>query len=409
MGGLPPSVETEPNDDARSKAIASLNSSKHNDFVAVNLCPAVPASVTNHIASLPEVPVARDVLLCVWHCNIQSFLSHAAELSARVRLAEAKPDVICLNETFLRKSTEHVDVEGFAVAARRDRNDGRTHGGVLVLGLVRIGLRDAVTCIKECDDCERLWLIMHSIFGPMLLGCWYRPPDSGADSIQSLGTNIEELAVDTIGTLVVGDLNVHHERWLRHSNGTTAEGRALFTKSADYGLEQFVKEPTRQGNLLDLCLSDLPKVECVVLPKIADQSVIQACLSLPMPGLPNRAKCKIWLMGAADWQKLSESLASHDWSSLEQVNPSDGAVFLTESILEHARECIPVKWICGRKPEHPWLNEKVLDLVQAKNHAENSALEAETLKARSVGILCEFQAWAAKIREGISSLRHGSK
>ena len=203
-----------------------------------------------------------------------------------------------MNETFLWKSTEHVDVEGFAVAARRDRNDGRTHGGVLVL--VRIELRDAVTCIKECDDRERLWLIMRSIFGPMLLGCWYRPPDSGADSIQSLGTDIEQLAVDTIGTLVVGDLNVHHERWLRHSNGTTAEGRALFTKSADYGLEQFVKEPKRQGNLLDLCLSGLPKVECVVLPKIADRSVTQACLSLPMPGPPSRAKCKIWLMGAAD-------------------------------------------------------------------------------------------------------------
>ena len=91
------------------------------------------------------------------------------------------------------------------------------------------------------------------------------------------------------------------------------------------------------------------------------------------------------------------------------MNPSDGAVFLTESILEHARECIHVKLICGRKPEHPWLNEKALDLVQAKNHAENSGLEAETLKARSVGILCEFQAWAAKIRGGISSLRHGSK
>jgi len=128
-----------------------------------------------------------------------------------------------------------------------------------------------------------------------------------------------------------------------------------------------------------------------------------------MPDPPSREKRKVWLMGAADWLKLSECLVLQDWSSLERIDPDEGASFLTETILQYARDCIPVKWICEKKSEHPWLNEKVLDLVQAKNDAESSALEAEALRACSEGILSEYQAWVAKTRDEISRLRRGSK
>ena len=32
---------------------------------------------------------------------------------------------------------------------------------------------------------------------------------------------------DTIGTLVLGDMNVHEKSWLKYSDGTSAEGREL--------------------------------------------------------------------------------------------------------------------------------------------------------------------------------------
>ena len=140
--------------------------------------------------------------VCVWHCNIQSFHMHCAELAARIRLADHKPDVICLNETNLQPFTEFIEVEGYVVAARRDRSDGRKGGGVLVL--VRTGIAEAVTCVKECSDCERLWLVVHSCLGPMLLGCWYRPPDSGISSINSLGRDLEELSTSNMSVLVFG-------------------------------------------------------------------------------------------------------------------------------------------------------------------------------------------------------------
>ena len=253
--------------------------------------------------------MAREGRLCVWHCNIQNFLSHTAELGARIRLASVKPDVICLNETNLQHSHAHVDVEGYVVAERRDRNDGRKGGGVLVF--VREGIAEAVTCVKICESSERMWLVVHSCFGPLLLGCWYRPPDAGVDSIISLGDDLEELAGDCMAVCVVGDMNVHHEKWLRFSSSTSAEGRTLRRVAAEHGLEQHVRSPTREGHLLDLCLCDLSEVKCNVLAKIADHSVVETMLALPIQETAQSLR-KVWLMGAGDWLRLSDTLADHD-------------------------------------------------------------------------------------------------
>ena len=201
---------------------------------------------------------------------------------ARIRLASLKPDVICLNETNLQCFIAHMEIEGFAVADWRDRDDGRKGGGVFVFVFVREGIAEAVTCVKKCHDSERMWLIVHTCFGLLLLGCWYRPPDAGSESIYSLGSDLEELAADSMAVCVVGDMNVHHEKWLRFSSCTSAEGRALRGVAAEHGLEQHVRSPTREGYLLDLCLCDLDEIECKVLPKIADHSIVEVVLSLPV-------------------------------------------------------------------------------------------------------------------------------
>ncbi len=57
-----------------------------------------------------------------------------------------------------------------------------------------------------------------------------------------------------LGTLLVGDLNVHNRRWLRYSSGETAEGTALEEACSDFGLLEKVRAPIRGENLLDFVL-----------------------------------------------------------------------------------------------------------------------------------------------------------
>ena len=113
----------------------------------------------------------------IFHVNIQGWLSHSAELTARVRLIDEKPDLICVNETFLNGTVENVFLEGYTVVMRRDRADGRNGGGILALA--RREIAERITVVLSSEAAERAWLMAHTDRGPHLLGIWYRTPRPG--------------------------------------------------------------------------------------------------------------------------------------------------------------------------------------------------------------------------------------
>ena len=65
------------------------------------------------------------------HLNLRGYLSHIAETTALLRGMKENLFLVTLNETFLSKAIEHVELEGYQLLARRDR-DGQWGGGVLV-------------------------------------------------------------------------------------------------------------------------------------------------------------------------------------------------------------------------------------------------------------------------------------
>ena len=75
---------------------------------------------------------------------------------------------------------------------------------------------------------------------------------------------------DHVASIVIGDMNVHNEDWLRYSNGSFPEGRELEQVCSLYGLKQRVKLPTRGDHLLDLVLTDIAGVKCDVAPGVLD-------------------------------------------------------------------------------------------------------------------------------------------
>jgi hypothetical protein len=139
----------------------------------------------------------------IWHVNIQGLVSHLAELLARVRVAKARPNIICVSETFLDCATEEVDLEGYRLVARRDRDDGRKCGGVAIYAMEAHA--DSMTLLLSSETHERVWILVHSSLGPFLVGAWYRPPDPGEiDSIKT--SEWQELSKDAVGTIITGDM-----------------------------------------------------------------------------------------------------------------------------------------------------------------------------------------------------------
>ena len=70
-----------------------------------------------------------------------------------------------------------VVLSGYTAVARRDRDDGRAGGGAIIFA--RDAFADYVTLLKVSGSCERVWVLVHSLQGPILVCIWYRPPAAG--------------------------------------------------------------------------------------------------------------------------------------------------------------------------------------------------------------------------------------
>ena len=134
------------------------------------------------------------------------------------------PSVLVLNETKLDSACCVPTLVHYTVLERRDRN--RNGGGVLVFVLV--SLCNLFSPLVSSSVAEIMWFLFYYQLGPVLIACWYRPPHYG--EIASINAVSAEWSVHSalaVGTVVVGDLNLHHTGWLRFSRGVTPEGTAM--------------------------------------------------------------------------------------------------------------------------------------------------------------------------------------
>ena len=107
------------------------------------------------------------------HPNIRGWTSHVAELTATIRSMKRKPDMVCVNETFLNKAVEDVNLEGFT--------------------LVGVNLAGVTDPMADCA--ERFWLLVHAEQRPHLVGVWYRPPNPGeVQTVNSFKAEMQSLA-----------------------------------------------------------------------------------------------------------------------------------------------------------------------------------------------------------------------
>ena len=144
------------------------------------------------------------------------------------------------------------------------------------------------------------------------MSCWYRPPQPGKiECIEAFRDELLVHRVGAVGTLIIGDVNVHSKRWLKHSSGETPEGTRLHEICQDEGLKQIVREPTRNEYLLDLVMTDIPKIEAEVGGKIQDHRYVLTKLKLTVPETEMLHR-EVWNYRKADWARLKDELQEQD-------------------------------------------------------------------------------------------------
>ena len=135
----------------------------------------------------------------------------------------------------------------YTLVSRLDRRDGRQGGGITFSAVPQIAA--CITLLEHATDIhhERSWHALHGDLGPVLLCIWYQPPcPSEIRSIITFENEWARLSTGFIGTLVVGDFNVHHTHWLKFSASVSVEGTRLLKFCREHGFRQLVKAPTHK-------------------------------------------------------------------------------------------------------------------------------------------------------------------
>ena len=133
------------------------------------------------------------------------------------------PHILLIQETWLNASTEFVHIPGYVLVSRRDRNEGR--GG----GIAAYQREDfnGLVHISNCDYEERSWHFLRLEMETILVANWYRPPASDHDKFERLYAEVAKYYQEVTGVFISGNLNIHHSKWLRFSNGNIGIGQDL--------------------------------------------------------------------------------------------------------------------------------------------------------------------------------------
>ncbi len=342
------------------------------------------------------------------HVNIRGFTSHRAELEGHIKLNGDKPHLLAINETFLTRAVESATVSGYVLVSRRDRQDESGWGGVAAFALPSVA--PYVTLLEQAQEFEGSWHVIHSDVGPVLLCVWYRPPAPGElEPVRAFVADWERLSPQYIGTIVVGDLNLHHIRWLRHSSHCSVEGALLYRFCCDNGFKQLVRKPTREGHLLDLVLSDMNEaLKTTVLPKIADHNVVRTRFALQVPQTTLHRR-EVFLYKSADWNGMRRFFRNSEWSWIDQLGVDDACEKFVSLVLDGVREHVPTCICHDRTTSHPWLNQKCLDAIEAKRNVEGTCAFPEAARRCSDVLLEEFFAFNRRMRDKLRKIPRGSK
>ena len=349
----------------------------------------------------------------ILQCNIRGFISHRAELEGQLdvlaasAVSSSKPFLVCVNETFLDESIENLQLGGYQLVSRRDRCDGRQGGGIALFAANEIASQ--VVLLEHASAHERSWHTIHSNIRPILCGVWYRPPLSGEiASIQTCEAEWSRLSEQHVASIIIGDLNVHHSRWLRHSSGVSVEGTALFRFCTANALRQLVKQPTREEHLLDLIISDLPATDVKVLPKVSDHNMVLADFSFDVED-DEPTRRVVFDYAKADWKAVRRDVAAHDWSRVDSVSVDEAERFFHTSLLDILQRNVPQRELFERKSKHPWINERCLEAIRAKNSSTGNADHVEISSRCSAILLEEYHLYIERMRDKLSKVKRGSK
>ena len=153
--------------------------------------PNLTKNTTNDLSSLN-----------IAHTNINGIRNKLDHVSAEL----SDYEIICVSETKLNPNfpTSKITINGYRTPIRKDRITD--NGGGLAIytkhNIYTVRRQDL-----ENNNIENIWIEVHTSNNKLLLGLFYRPPDSSAEFWNHFEDSVESAADLNLNMLIVGDFN----------------------------------------------------------------------------------------------------------------------------------------------------------------------------------------------------------
>ena len=199
-------------------------------------------------------------------------------------------------------------------------------------GGVLLAVSKRLNCEEQPDlttDCNITWVKI-SIKGirPIYVSSFYKPHENDEKSLTELWKAVKMIPQNST-IWIFGDFNMPDFDWSNECPKRSCKLKTMYDdfleNLTNFNLEQIVKIPTRNDNVLDLSLSNQPgKVHTTkTLPSLgsSDHDIVFHEISMPI-GRPLQPKRNIKLFGKANWEQFKADINLFN-ETFQQKDESD--------------------------------------------------------------------------------------
>lgn len=328
--------------------------------------PPQPARLNQNLPVLPT----RNLKISAVNINSITAPERLQELNQFVE--DHKIDILAISELKIDSSVHSslYSLSNFHRPVMKLRS--RRGGGVALY--VRSSLPFSHIDQLDNEDIEAIWIKVKLKDACILVCSVYLPPHATSETQQ----NFLDFLTDSVSlaqihkptaVLVAGDMNAGN-CWLPndhpHHSPITAFETKLRSTTEVLELSQLIDTATRiqngTNNLRDLVFINKPELvaDAGILPPFSNLDHIPTFVSLSLPTRPERViqSSSIWDYMNTDIERLVQILSDTDWDAITNREPDEAAEILTTTILNAARQCIPVK-IIRSKDNKPWVTSQL--------------------------------------------------
>lgn len=310
--------------------------------------------------------------------NARSIRNKMAEFRSMV--ATEKLDIIGITESWIRTDTRDFEAEFELLGFKMFRKDRvrREGGGVLLY--VKDHL-NPIECKIESGH-ELLGIELTGLEKHVHIFLVYRPPHQLTDVDVSLYDQLNNLIRDRL-SIVTGDFNCR-VNW--EDRTSDADGRRLINFADDNFLTQWVDQPTRGNNILDLVfttednlVTDLRVEEAL---GTSDHNVIRFRVSVPSVDSVRMAHMKLDFR-RADFPSFERSLTGLVVPREEDIE----CVWSTfrNQFMDIQNSCIPMKRVTSSGKQQPkWFNREIASAINSRKRAYRLAKEQPSLSKEGI-------------------------